>query len=56
MRDAQKLRRFLPTPLPPTRAVFGVLTSEEQQLLHDLLARVVEQGTGHALFKEHTDS
>ena len=37
-------------------SVFGVLTSGEQQLLHDLLARVVEQGTGHSLFKEHTDS
>ena len=36
--------------------VFGVLTSDEQQLLHDLLARVVEQGTGHALFSEHTES
>lgn len=36
--------------------VFGVLTSDEQQLLHDLLARVVEQGTGHALFSEHVDS
>jgi DNA-binding MarR family transcriptional regulator len=36
--------------------VFGVLTSEEQQQLHDLLVRVVEQGTGHTLFKEHTES
>ena len=36
--------------------VFGVLTSDEQQLLHDLLARVVEQGTGHTLFSEHTES
>jgi DNA-binding MarR family transcriptional regulator len=35
-------------------SVFGVLTSDEQQLLHDLLARVVEQGTGHTLFKEHS--
>lgn len=34
--------------------VFGVLSSDEQQLLHSLLARVVEQGTGHALFSEHT--
>jgi DNA-binding MarR family transcriptional regulator len=32
--------------------VFGVLTDAEQQLLHDLLARVVEQGTGHALFRD----
>src|SRR5262249_31437781 len=37
-------------------SVFGVLTAEEQQLLHDLLARVVEKGTGHALFTEHTHS
>lgn len=36
--------------------VFGVLTSDEQQVLHDLLARVVEKGTGHALFTEHTES
>jgi DNA-binding MarR family transcriptional regulator len=37
-------------------SVFGVLSADEQQLLHDLLARVVEQGTGHTLFSEHTDS
>jgi DNA-binding MarR family transcriptional regulator len=36
--------------------VFGVLTGDEQRLLQDLLARVVEKGTGHALFTEHTDS
>ncbi|MCV7445648.1 MarR family transcriptional regulator [Mycobacterium paraense] len=36
--------------------VFGVLSSGEQQLLHDLLARVVEKGTGHALFSEHSDA
>jgi len=36
--------------------VFGVLTGDEQQLLHDLLARVVEKGTGHALFTEHFES
>jgi DNA-binding MarR family transcriptional regulator len=34
-------------------AVFGVLTPEEQQTLRDLLARVVEKGTGHTLFKDH---
>jgi DNA-binding MarR family transcriptional regulator len=34
-------------------AVFGVLTSEEQQTLRDLLARVVEKGTGHTLFNDH---
>ena len=37
-----------------TEEVFGVLTADEQRLLHDLLARVVEQGTGHALFSDHT--
>ncbi len=37
-------------------SVFGVLTSDEQQQLHDLLVRVVEQGTGHTRFTEHTDS
>jgi DNA-binding MarR family transcriptional regulator len=36
--------------------VFGVLTADEQQLLHDLLARVVEKGTGHTLFTEHIES
>ena len=36
--------------------VFGVLSSDEQQLLHDLLTRVVEQGTGHTLFSDHIDS
>ncbi|MCV7103627.1 MarR family winged helix-turn-helix transcriptional regulator [Mycobacterium palustre] len=33
-------------------SVFGVLTADEQRLLHDLLARVVEQGTGHALYTD----
>lgn len=36
--------------------VFGVLSGDEQQLLHDLLIRVVEQGTGHTLFTDHIDS
>lgn len=36
--------------------VFGVLSIEEQQTLHDLLSRVVEQGTGHELFTEHVES
>jgi DNA-binding MarR family transcriptional regulator len=35
--------------------VFGVLTDEEQQMLHDLLARVVEQGTGNPLFSDHSE-
>jgi DNA-binding MarR family transcriptional regulator len=34
-------------------AVFGVLTAEEQQTLRELLAKVVEKGTGHTLFKDH---
>jgi len=34
-------------------AVFGVLTPEEQRTLRDLLARVVEKGTGHTLFNDH---
>lgn len=33
--------------------VFGVLTPDEQQTLRDLLARVVEKGTGHTLFNDH---
>lgn len=33
--------------------VFGVLTPEEQRTLRDLLARVVEKGTGHTLFNDH---
>lgn len=36
--------------------VFGVLTSDEQQTLRDLLGRVVEKGTGHELFADHVDS
>ena len=36
--------------------VFGVLDADERQLLHDLLARVVEQGTGNTLFTDHTES
>jgi DNA-binding MarR family transcriptional regulator len=34
-------------------AVFGVLSPEEQETLRELLARVVEQGTGHRLFNDH---
>ena len=34
-------------------AVFGVLTREEQKTLRELLARVVEKGTGHTLYKDH---
>ena len=37
-------------------AVFGVLTPQEQETLKTLLARVVEQGTGHALFSDHNRS
>lgn len=36
--------------------VFGVLTTEEQQALRDLLGRIVEKGTGHELFNDHVDS
>ncbi|CAJ1503896.1 MarR family transcriptional regulator [[Mycobacterium] kokjensenii] len=36
--------------------VFGVLTADEQETLRSLLARVVEQGTGHALFADHVES
>ncbi|BCO34070.1 MarR family transcriptional regulator [Mycobacterium heckeshornense] len=35
--------------------VFGVLDADERQLLHDLLARVVEEGTGNPLFREQGD-
>jgi DNA-binding MarR family transcriptional regulator len=34
-------------------AVFGVLTPKEQDTLRELLARVVEKGTGHKLFNDH---
>jgi DNA-binding MarR family transcriptional regulator len=34
--------------------VFGVLSAEEQETLRELLGRVVEQGTGHQLFRDHT--
>ncbi len=36
--------------------VFGVLTAQEQRTLRELLGRVVEKGTGHALFNDHVDS
>jgi len=35
--------------------VFGVLSPEEQETLRALLARVVEQGTGHTLFADHVE-
>lgn len=35
--------------------VFGVLSEDEQATLRALLARVVEQGTGHTLFADHVD-
>lgn len=35
--------------------VFGVLTPDEQRTLRDLLARVVEKGTGHTLADDHID-
>ena len=35
--------------------VFGVLTSDEQRLLQDLLGRVVEKGTGHTVFTERIE-
>lgn len=35
--------------------VFGVLSKAEQQTLRELLARVVEQGTGHELYADHVD-
>jgi DNA-binding MarR family transcriptional regulator len=37
------------------KKVFGVLTRAEQRTLNDLLAKVIEQGTGHALFADHID-
>lgn len=36
--------------------VFGVLSSDEQDQLRRLLARVVEQGTGHTLYTDHVDT
>lgn len=35
--------------------VFGVLTSDEQETLRELLGRIVEKGTGHELFNDHVD-
>ena len=34
--------------------VFGVLDADEQKTLHNLLARVVEQGTGHPFREDHS--
>jgi DNA-binding MarR family transcriptional regulator len=36
--------------------VFGVLSVQEQQTLRELLGRVVEKGTGHALFNDHVEN
>jgi DNA-binding MarR family transcriptional regulator len=36
--------------------VFGVLSAEEQETLRELLSRVVEKGTGHALFKDRVET
>lgn len=35
--------------------VFGVLTTEEQETLRELLGRIVEKGTGHELFNDHVE-
>jgi DNA-binding MarR family transcriptional regulator len=35
--------------------VFGVLTTDEQETLRELLGRIVEKGTGHELFNDHVD-
>jgi DNA-binding MarR family transcriptional regulator len=35
--------------------VFSVLDRDEQAMLHGLLARIVEQGTGHPLLDDHAD-
>jgi len=36
--------------------VFGVLSADERETLRELLSRVVEKGTGHALFKDHVEN
>jgi DNA-binding MarR family transcriptional regulator len=35
--------------------VFGVLSSDEQATLRELLGRVIEQGTGHKLYPDRID-
>lgn len=37
-------------------SVFGVLSTSEQETLRELLAKVVEKGTGHELFSDHAES
>jgi DNA-binding MarR family transcriptional regulator len=37
------------------RQVFGVLTANEQATLGALLARIIEQGTGHTPIPDHVD-
>jgi DNA-binding MarR family transcriptional regulator len=37
-------------------SVFGVLSASEQEALRELLAKVVEKGTGHELFSDHAES
>jgi len=34
--------------------VFGVLDDDEQKTLHNLLGRIVEQGTGHPFREDHS--
>ncbi|HYB81436.1 MAG TPA: MarR family transcriptional regulator [Mycobacterium sp.] len=36
--------------------VFGVLSTEEQKTLRELLGRIVEKGTGHELYNDHVDN
>ena len=42
--------------LAASAQVFGVLSAEEQEMLRELLGRVVEKGTGHELFNDHVGS
>ncbi len=35
--------------------VFGVLSTDEQETLRELLGRIVEKGTGHQLFNDRAD-
>ncbi|MBW0015392.1 MarR family transcriptional regulator [Mycobacterium sp.] len=48
--------RVLGDALTAHEEVFGVLSGEEQETLRELLARVVEKGTGHELFKDNIES
>jgi DNA-binding MarR family transcriptional regulator len=46
---------FIAEAVAAQAAVFGVLDTDEQKALRELLGRVVEQGTGHQFLADHVE-